>query len=374
MSVPILNLKAQYQELQADLDEAIRTVVAGGHFVLGPNVRALEEEMARALGVARAVAVASGTDALHLIFRALDLRAGDLVLTTPFTFIATATSVSYTGARPVFADIAADAFTLDPERAAECLAGQGPHGLPAGRVRALLPVHLYGQPADMEPLTRLAAERGLAVVEDAAQAVGATYHGRWAGALGDAAAFSFYPTKNLGAMGDAGLVTSPRVELAERVLRLRVYGGRERYVHEELGFNSRLDEIQAAVLRVKLRHLARWTERRRRIAERYRAGLAGLGIPLPVEPSGVRHCYHQFTIRVPDRDAMQRRMADHGVATAVYYPVPLHLQPMYRELGYRPGDFPEAERAAREVLCLPMYPELTDAQVDEVVEAVKRAL
>jgi dTDP-4-amino-4,6-dideoxygalactose transaminase len=374
MSVPILNLRAQYQELQADIDEAIRGVVEGGHFVLGPNVQALEEEMAGALGVARAVAVASGTDGLHLIFRALDVGAGDLVLTAPFTFVATATSVSYTGARPVFADIAADTFTLDPEQAAECLEGRGPHGLPTGRVRALLPVHLYGQPADMEPLSRLAAERGLAVVEDAAQAIGATYRGRSAGALGDAAAFSFYPTKNLGAMGDAGLVTSARPALAERILRLRVYGGRERYVHEELGFNSRLDEIQAAVLRVKLRRLARWTERRREIAQRYRAGLAGLGIPLPVEAPGIRHCYHQFTIRVPDRDAMQRRMAERGVATAVYYPVPLHLQPMYRELGYRAGDFPEAERAAREVLCLPMYAELTDGQADEVVEAVKRAL
>ncbi|MFB3817764.1 MAG: DegT/DnrJ/EryC1/StrS family aminotransferase, partial [Candidatus Methylomirabilales bacterium] len=235
MSVPILNLRAQYQELQAEIDEAIRSVLAGGHFVLGPNVRALEEEMARALGVARAVSVASGTDGLHLIFRALDVGPGDLVLTTPFTFIATATSVSYTGARPVFADITAGGFTLDPERAAECLAGRGPRGLPAGRVRALLPVHLYGQPADMEALTRLAAERGLAVVEDAAQAVGATYRGRSAGALGDAAAFSFYPTKNLGAMGDAGLVASTRPDLAERILRLRVYGGRERYVHEELG-------------------------------------------------------------------------------------------------------------------------------------------
>jgi dTDP-4-amino-4,6-dideoxygalactose transaminase len=226
----------------------------------------------------------------------------------------------------------------------------------------------------MEPIVRLAHQRQLAVVEDAAQAIDASYHGRPAGGLGDAGCFSFYPTKNLAAFGDAGMVTTASSELADRIARLRVYGGRERYVHEELGFNSRLDEIQAAILRVKLRHLATWTERRRAIAARYRDGLAGLGIGLPVERPATRHCYHQFTIRVPDRDAVQQRLAARGVSTAVYYPLPLHLQPMYRELGYRPGDFPEAERAAREVLCLPIYPELTDAQVDEVVAAMKRSV
>jgi dTDP-4-amino-4,6-dideoxygalactose transaminase len=318
--------------------------------------------------------VASGTDALHLTFRALGVGPGDLVLTTPFTFVATATAISYTGARPVFADIRADSYTLDPESAAECLDGRGPRGLPGGAVRGVVPVHLYGQPADMEPILRLARERRLAVVEDAAQAVDATYQGRPAGGLGDAGCFSFYPTKNLAAFGDAGMAATGSADLADRIGRLRVYGGRERYVHDELGFNSRLDEIQAAVLRVKLRHLAAWTERRRAIAARYRQGLAGLGIGLPAERPGTRHCYHQFTVRVADRDAVQRRMAALGVSTAVYYPLPLHLQPLYRELGYRVGDFPEAERAAREVLCLPIYPELTEAQVDEVVVAVKRSV
>jgi dTDP-4-amino-4,6-dideoxygalactose transaminase len=374
MAVPVLNLVAQYRTLREEIDQAIRGVVESGQFVLGPHVRGLEDEMAAAVGVPRAIAVASGTDALHLVFRALEVGPGDLVVTTPFTFIATATAVSYTGARPVFADIRPDSFTLDPAAVTECLAGRGPCALPAGRLRAVVPVHLYGQPADMDALTRLARERGLAVVEDAAQAIGASYRGRPAGGLGEAAGFSFYPTKNLGAFGDAGMVTTSDGALAERVLRLRVYGGQQRYVHEELGFNSRLDEIQAAVLRAKLKHLGAWTERRRAIAARYREGLGGVGATLPVEAAGARHCYHQFAIRVSDRDGVQRRMAERGVATAVYYPVPLHRQPMYRDLGYRQGDFPEAERAAREVLCLPMYPELTEAQVDEVIEAVKRSV
>jgi dTDP-4-amino-4,6-dideoxygalactose transaminase len=212
------------------------------------------------------------------------------------------------------------------------------------------------------------------VVEDAAQAIGAEYRGRRVGGLGDVGCFSFYPTKNLGAFGDGGLATAQDAELGEHILRLRVYGGRDRYVHEELGFNSRLDEIQAAILRVKLRSLADWNARRRAIARRYREGLTGLPIDLPTESPDCLHVYHQFTIRVPDRDTVQRRLAELGVRTTVYYPVPLHLQPMYRDLGYRVGDFPEAERAAREVLSLPIYPELTDAQVDEVVEACKRSL
>ena len=226
----------------------------------------------------------------------------------------------------------------------------------------------------MDPLLRIAREYRLYLVEDAAQAIGAEYHGRRVGGLGDVGCFSFYPTKNLGAFGDGGLATTQDPELGERLLRLRVYGGRDRYVHEELGFNSRLDEIQAAILRVKLRFLAEWSARRRLLATRYREGLAGLPIGLPTESPDCIHVYHQYTIRVPARDAVQRRLAESGIRTTVYYPVPLHLQPMYRDLGYRIGDFPEAERAAREVLSLPIYPELTHAQVDEVVDALKRSL
>jgi len=372
--VPVLDLKAQYQRLRQVIDDAIRGVLESGQFVLGPNVRALEEELAAFLGVGRAVGLASGTDALHLAIRACGIGPGDFVLTSPFTFVATATAISYAGAQPVFADIHPGTFTLDPDRAAEYLAGRGPGPKPEGRVKAILPVHLYGLPADMDALLALARPHRLLVVEDAAQAIGAAYRGRPVGGLGDVGCFSFYPTKNLGAFGDGGLATTQDPALDERIRRLRAYGGRDRYLHEELGFNSRLDEIQAAVLRVKFRFLAEWNARRRAIAARYRDGLAGLGIGLPVEVPGCVHVYHQFTIRVPDRDGVQQRMADLGVRTTVYYPVPLHLQPMHRDLGYRAGDFPEAERAAREVLCLPIYPELTDAQMDEVVEACKRSL
>ena len=374
MAVSVLDLKAQYQGIQQAIDSAVRSVLASGQFVLGPNVKALEEELAAFLGVTRAITLASGTDALHLAIRALGIGAGDLVLTSPFTFVATATAISYTGARPVFADIHPETFALHPDRAAEYLAGRGVGPKPQGRVKAMLPVHLYGLPADMDPLLRIAQEHRLRVVEDAAQAIGAQYHGRRAGGLGDVGCFSFYPTKNLGAFGDGGLATTQDADLGERILRLRVYGGRDRYIHEELGFNSRLDEIQAAILRVKLRFLAEWNARRRAIAARYREGLAGLPIGLPTESPDCFHVYHQFTIRVPDRDTLQRRLAELGVRTTVYYPVPLHLQPMYRDLGYRVGDFPEAERAAREVLSLPIYPELTDAQVDEVAEACQRSL
>jgi len=374
MRVPPLDLKSQYQRLRQAIDDAVRGVLESGQFVLGPNVRALEDEMATFLGVRQAVALASGTDALHLAIRTCAIGAGACVLTSPFTFVATATAISYTGARPLFADIRPGSFNLNPECVAEVLAGKGPGPRPEGRVQAILPVHLYGLPADMDPLLTLARTHRLRVIEDAAQAIGAEYRGRKVGSLGDVGCFSFYPTKNLGAFGDGGLATAQDPVLGERILRLRSYGGRDRYVHEELGFNSRLDEIQAAILRVKLRCLGEWNRRRRAIAARYREGLAGLGIGLPEEVPDTLHVYHQFTVRVADRDGVQKRMADLGVRTTVYYPVPLHLQPMYRELGYRAGDFPEAERAAREVLSLPIYPEMTDAQVDAVVEACKRSL
>jgi dTDP-4-amino-4,6-dideoxygalactose transaminase len=374
MAVPVLNLTAQYAGIRGKIDAAVQSVLESGQFILGPNVAALEEELEAFLGVTKAVTMASGTDALHLGLRALDVRAEDRVLIPAFSFVATATAVSYIGARPVFVDIEPETFNLDPKRVAECLMGEGPSALREGRARAIIPVHLYGQPADMDPLLDLASSRDMAVVEDAAQAIGATYRGKRIGGLGDIGCFSFYPTKNLGAMGDGGLATTQDRAVADRLLRLRVYGGSQRYVHEELGFNSRLDEIQAAVLRVKLGFLPEWTARRQAIAAQYRDGLAGLGLPLPVERPESTHVYHQFAIRVPDRDAVKRRMAEREVQTAVYYPLPLHLQPMYRDVGYREGDFPEAERAAREVLCLPMYPELTDAQVDEVIDAVKRSL
>jgi dTDP-4-amino-4,6-dideoxygalactose transaminase len=374
MAVPILNLNAQFAALRGELTSAVLSVLESGRFVLGPNVQAFERELAAYVTAAHAVALASGTDALHLALRAVGVGPGDLVVTSPFTFVATATSAVYAGARPVFADIDAHTFNLDPERVQERLAGLGPRGLPAGRVAAILPVHLYGLPAEMDAFAALASAQGAALVEDAAQAIGAEYRGKRVGALGDIGCFSFYPTKNLGGMGDGGMVVTQSAHLAERVTSLRVYGGRERYRHDEVGYNSRLDEIQAAVLRVKLRLLDGWTARRRLIAERYRSGLAGSGVRVPTAPAGSGHVFHQFTIRVADRDGVQRRMAERGVQTAVFYPVPLHLQPAFAELGHRPGDFPEAEHAAREVLCLPMYPELSDAEVDEVIDACRHAL
>jgi dTDP-4-amino-4,6-dideoxygalactose transaminase len=374
MAVPGLDLKAQYTGIRSKIEAAVHAVLESGHFVLGPNVAALEEELRGFLGVARAVTMASGTDALHLGLRAVGVTAQDLVIAPAFTFVATATAVSYIGARPVFADIQSDTFNLDPHQVEICLSRRGPGPQLTGRFKALIPVHLYGQPADMQPLLATARAHGVAVVEDAAQAIGAEYQGKRVGGLGDVGCFSFYPTKNLGAMGDGGLATTQDPALGDHLLSLRVYGGRQRYLHDELGFNSRLDEIQAAVLRVKLGCLVEWTERRRTIAARYRAGLASLGVVVPSERPDSTHVYHQFVIRVPNRDTVQRRMAEREVQTAIYYPIPLHLQPMYRDLGYRSGDFPEAERAAKEVLCLPMYPELTDAQVDEVVEAVRQSL
>jgi len=374
MTVPILNLKAQYQTIRAEVEEAVREVLESGQFILGQKGAALEGRLAEYLGVTRAVALASGTDALHLAARACGVEAGSYVLTSPFTFVATATAVSYVGAVPVFADICPDSFNLDPAQAAEVLAGRGPRRVALDRMRGLIPVHLYGQAADMDPLLELARRHGLRVIEDAAQAIGARYRGKPVGGLGDVGCFSFYPTKNLGACGDAGLATAQEPALAERLAHLRVYAARQRYVHDELGFNSRLDEIQAAILLVKLERLEGWTARRREIAARYRAGLAPLGIGLPAERPECFHVYHQFAVRVAEREAVQRRLDALGVRTAVYYPLPLHLQPLYRELGYRPGDFPEAERAAREVLCLPLYPELTDGEVDEVIAALGKAV
>ena len=365
IEIPVADLKAQYLSIKPAIDAAIQRVLESTSFIQGPEVLAFEQAFARYLGVGEAVGVASGTAALHLALLACGVGPGDEVITTPLTFYATAESVVQAGATPVFVDILPDSYNIDPAKIKAAI---------TPRTRAIMPVHLYGQAADMDEIWAVARRHNLRVIEDAAQAIGAEYRGKRVGGLGDVGCFSFYPTKNLGAFGDAGMATTMDGALGARIAHLRVYAARSRYVHDDLGYNSRLDEIQAAILRVKLRWLDRWTARRREIAARYRAGLAGLGVGLPAErPDGV-HVYHQFAIRVPDRDGVQRRLDGRGVRTAVYYPLPLHLQPMYRDLGYREGDFPEAERAAREVLCLPMYPELTDGQVDEVVEGLKASV
>ena len=358
--IPILDLRRQYASLRDDILAATSAVFESGHFINGPNVDALESEIAAYVGCKYAVGVNSGTDALHLALRALDIGPGDEVITTPFTFVASAEAIAMVGAIPVFADIDPDTYNIDPLRIEAAI---------TPRTRAIVPVHLYGSPAPMHEIMSIASRHGLAVVEDCAQAIGATIDGVRVGSFGDAGAFSFFPSKNLGAFGDGGMLVTSRAELAQRVRSLRSHGGRVKYHHEELGVNSRLDELQAAILRVKLPHLDTWIARRNDVARAYSAALAE-HVTVPEETPGTTHVYHQYTIRVEDRDAAQRFLAERGVGTMVYYPVPLHLQAVYSPLGYSRGDFENAERAALEVLSLPMFPELETRDRDAVIEAV----
>lgn len=363
MTIPILDLKAQYLAYKQEIDAALLGTVAGGQFILGPNVQELEKEVAAYSGCRHAVGVASGTDALLLALTALGIGPGDEVITTPFTFVATASTILHRGAVPVFVDIDPETFNLVPELVERAV---------TPRTRAIVPVHLFGQPVDMPAIAEIARRHGLKLIEDAAQAIGAEQQGRRAGSWGDMGCFSFYPTKNLGAYGDGGMVTTQVPELAEKVDVLRRQGSRQKYYNEVLGFNSRLDEMQAAVLRVKLRHLDEWTAARQRIAHRYGELLAGSSVQTPVERQGVRHVYHQYTIRAPRRDELQAHLHKQGIGTMVYYPVPLHRMQLYAGLGYGPGSLPESEAAAREVLSLPIYPELTEVQLEEVAEAIRR--
>jgi len=360
-AVPILDLKAQYQSIKDEIDEAVLGVMASGYFVLGPNVKALEAEVAKYVGCQYGVGVASGTDALRLSLEALDIGPGDEVITTPFTFVATANTISHAGARPVFVDIDPHTYNIVPAQIEAAI---------TERTKAVLPVHLYGQPAEMDEIVDIAQRHNLYVIEDCAQAIGAEDDGRRVGSFGDLACFSFYPTKNLGAFGDAGLVTTNDPELAERVTVLRQQGSKTRYYHDVLGFNSRLDEMQAALLRVKLRHLDDWQARRGQIATQYDEALGGLDLEIPLVRPGVTHVYHQYTIRVTRRDDLHEFLQEHGVGSMIYYPLPLHLQKMYDDLGYAEGSLPVSEAAGREVLSLPMYPELTDEQIELVVEVI----
>ena len=362
MRIPQFDLTRQYARIEPEIEAALRRVLRSGRFILGPEGEALEAECAAALGVAHAIGVASGSDALRLILTGLGIGPGDEVITPAFSFIASATAVLQVGARPVFADVDPGTLTLAPERAAAAV---------TDRTRAVLAVHLYGLPAAMGALRALAEARGLHLVEDAAQAFGATWEGRPAGGLGTAAGFSFYPTKNPGAYGDAGLVTTRDGQLAARLRRLRNHGQIRKYEHVELAWTSRLDELQAAILRVKLRHHAEWTEARRRIAARYCAGLAGCPVALPANPPEARHVFHQHTIRTPRRDALATHLAEAGIGTACHYPRPIPSQPAFRALGYDAAAFPEAWAASQEVLSLPCFPELTDDEVDAVVVATR---
>ena len=369
MQVPLLDLRQQHAALRDELRAAIERVFESQQFILGEDVRLLETELARYTHTEYAIGCASGSDAVLLALMALDIGAGQEVVTTPFTFFATASAIARVGARPRFVDIEPRTYNIAPEQIESAI---------NERTRALLPVHLYGQCAEMDEILSAAERHHLAVVEDAAQAVGAEDRGRRAGSLGRVGCFSFYPTKNLGAAGEAGMLTTDDEHLAERLRRLRVHGGATEYHHDEIGLNSRLDTLQAAVLRVKLPRLDAWSDARRARADSYTRLIFDAGLGEVVTPPFVRedsrHIFHQYVIRVSaeHRDALIEHLKQSGVGTKVYYPVPLHLQPCFAYLGYREGDFPRAERAARETLALPMFPELNDEQQAYVVETLRR--
>jgi dTDP-4-amino-4,6-dideoxygalactose transaminase len=376
----MLDLKRQYRPLHAELLEAVGHVLETQQFILGEPVAAFERAAEERLGVAHAIGCSSGTDALWLAQAAAGIGPGKSVVTTPFSFFASVSSILRAGATALLADIDPTTFNLSPSAVEKVL--DGPRGQGVG---AILPVHLYGQTADFTSFTRIGKEHGLMLIEDAAQAWGAEWQGVKAGALGDAAAFSFYPTKNLSAAGDAGLVTSNSDEIAERARMLRQHGMRRRYYHDEIGWNTRLDGFQGAILNVKLKYIAGWNEARRTVARRYRAffAAAGLveagpypahGIVLPHEVPGSHHVWHQYVIRTPRRDQLREFLAERKIGSEIYYPVPLHLQEALKSLGYGHGDFPEAERAAHEVLALPIFPELREDEQQTVVAAIAEFL
>jgi dTDP-4-amino-4,6-dideoxygalactose transaminase len=364
--IPMLYLEGQYASLKQEIDEAIQGVLSRQHFILGEHVAALEEEIARYSGSEYAVGVASGTDALILALKAAGIGAGDEVIVPAFTFVATADSLSLLGATPVFADIDPVSYTID-------IASLDALVTPA--TKAIVPVHLYGQPAEMTEILAFAARHGLAVLGDTAQALGATYAGAPVCSYGDFGCISFFPSKNLGAYGDGGMIVTANAEHAATIRMLRSHGSRKKYCSEIQGWNSRLDELQAAILRVKLPHLDRWNALRATKASRYDEALCDIeGVTRPTVTPGRTHVFHQYTIRIPARDAVQAELARAGVQTAVHYPIPLHLQPMYRSLGYRAGDLPVAEQAAQEVLSLPIYPELEDSQIERVAGVLRQAV
>jgi dTDP-4-amino-4,6-dideoxygalactose transaminase len=356
--VPQMDLSAQYAAIGAEIRDAVTRVLASQHFVLGKEGAALEQEIAQLCRVRHGIGVASGTDALILALRAVGVKAGDEVILPPFTFVATGSAVSALGARPKFADIDSATFNISAAQIEERI---------TPRTRAIVVVHLYGLAADMDSIREVAAKHRLPIVEDNAQAIGATYKGRSTGSLGDIACFSFYPTKNLGAYGDAGMITTDSPELDARLRTLRNHGQASRYNSVEPGWNSRLDEIQAAILRVKLRHLKEWERRRRAHAAQYARLLAGIAeVQPPQVPSTREHVFHQYTIRAQRRDELQKFLTDRKIGNAVYYPVPLHLQPIYANEGYPAGSLPESEKAAAEVVSLPMFPELRLEQMERI--------
>jgi dTDP-4-amino-4,6-dideoxygalactose transaminase len=365
-AVPMLDLGLQYQSIRTEIREAIDHVLESQHFILGPEVKALESEVALYCGRKFGIGVASGTDALTLALCGSGIGAGDEVIVPSFSFIATADCVSLLGATPVFADIDPITFCIDPALIEAKI---------TARTKALVPVHLYGQSADMDPVMEIARRHNLRVIEDNAQAIGATYKGRKTASMGDIGCLSFFPSKNLGGYGDGGMVVTDSEETAQKLRSLRAHGSLKKYFSTEQGWNSRLDEIQAAILRVKLRHLDSWGHGRRERAALYDRLLQSMPeVTLPAIADGRDHVFHQYTVRVPQRDKVQKLMTARGVASTVYYPTPIHLQPIYSSLGYKSGDLLECERAAQEALSLPIYPELTDQQIEQVASALAQSL
>ena len=383
MKVPLLDLKPQYRALKAELDAAILRVSESQHFILGPEVKALEAATAAYSGCKFGIGLSSGTDALLIALMALDIAAGDEVITSPYTFFATAGTIARTGARPLFVDIDPGTFNISPAAIGQFIAkncetrdGALVNRATGGRVRAIMPVHLYGQVADMTAIMDIARRHRLRVIEDAAQAIGSEdAQGRRACSLGDIGCLSFFPTKNLGAFGDAGACVTNDEKLAARMMKLRVHGMEPKYYHELIGGNFRLDEIQAAVLNVKLPHLDSWSAARQRNAAFYdaafaRAGLTGQVVTPPAAPRGARHIYNQYCIRTTRRDDLRKHLASLDIGTEIYYPLALHMQECFRYLGHQPEDFPESLRATRETLALPIYPELSEAQLQYVVDSI----
>ncbi len=364
MNIPMVDLKGQYQILKHEIDAAVLEALATSQYILGPNVQAFEQEAAIYLGVKHAIGCASGTDALHLALAAAGIGAGDEVITTAFTFIATAEAISYVGAKPVFADIDAQTFNIDLDQIEAAI---------TPRTRAVLPVHLFGQPVDMVALKTLCEDKGLKLIEDCAQSFGAHIDNKMTGGFGDFGTFSFFPSKNLGCFGDGGLITTNDDDCAQELRVLRNHGSRQRYHHNVIGYNSRLDEIQAAILRIKLRHIDGYNRERRRVAHRYSTALAGTDIQTAHEDDIGFHVYHQYTLLHPLRDHIMQALQTEGIASAVYYPIPLHRQEVYRDI-YASQQLPVTETTAQQCFSLPIYPELDNDKIDQIVDVIKGAL
>lgn len=362
MKVDLLDLNVQYHNIHDKVDKAIKDVLESTHFIMGPNVKEFEKEAAEFTGVKHALGVANGTDAIMLILKALGVGPGDEVITTPYTFFASAETTSVLGATPVFADIDKNTLCIDPESIEKKI---------TDKTKAIIPVHIFGQMCDMDKIMEISKKYDIPVIEDACQAIGAEYKGKKAGSIGIAGTYSFFPTKNLGCYGDGGMVVTNSDELAEKVRMLRVHGAREKYRHEAIGYNSRLDEIQAAVLRVKLNYLNEWSLNRYERAQVYHGLLKDTDIVVPFEDENCKHVYHQYVIRCERRDELAKYLNEKGIGTAIYYPIPVHLLEVYKSLGYKEGDLPISDKACEKALALPMFPELTTEQQEYVVQCIK---